>query len=65
MAFSSNLNWGDFDSSYKIELQYNRGVKTMDLYNRHGDDYMSNKGDLWELSLSDCIRLSEVQRMYC
>ena len=61
MAFTSNLNWASSDSSHRIELRYNRGVKTMDLYNRPGDDYLSNKGDLWELSLSGCIRLPEIQ----
>ena len=37
----------------------------MDLYDRPGDDYMSNKGDLWELSLptSGCIRLPDVQKV--
>ena len=35
----------------------------MDLYNRPGDDYMSNKGDLWELSLSGCIKIPEIQRV--
>ena len=35
----------------------------MDLYDRPGDDYMSNKGDLWELNLSGCIRLSELQKV--
>ena len=36
----------------------------MDLYNRPGDDYLLNKGDLWELSLSSgCIKLSEVQKV--
>ena len=33
----------------------------MDLYDRPGDDYMPNKGDLWELSLSGCIRVPELQ----
>ena len=32
----------------------------MALYDRPGDDYLRNKGDLWELSLSGCVRLSEI-----
>ena len=36
----------------------------MDLYDRPGNDYTSNKGDLWELSLSSgCIKISEIQRV--
>ena len=35
----------------------------MALYDRPGDDYLSNKGDLWELSLSGCVRLTELQRV--
>ena len=65
MAFTSDLKWASSQSSHRIEIQYNGGVKTMDLYDRPGDDYMSNKGDLWELSLptSGCIRLSDVQKV--
>ena len=65
MAFTSNLKWANSDSSHKIELQYNGVVKTMALYNRPGDDYLLNKGDLWELSLSgwQCIRLPAIQRV--
>ena len=61
MAFTSNLKWAGSDTSHRIELRYNGGVKTMDLYDRPGDDYMPNKGDLWELSLSGCIRVPELQ----
>ena len=65
MAFTSDLKWASSQSSHRIEIQYNGGVKTMDLYDRPGDDYMSNKGDLWELSLptSGCIRLPDVQKV--
>ena len=63
MAFTSNLKWANSDSSHEIELQYNGKTQTMDLYNRPGDDYLSNKGDLWELSLSGCVKLPEIQRV--
>ena len=52
MAFTSDLSGASSDSSHSIQLQYNGAVKTMDLYDRPGNDYTLNKGDLWELSLS-------------
>ena len=63
MAFTSDLSGASSDSSHSIQLQYNGAVKTMDLYDRPGNDYTLNKGDLWELSLSSgCIKFSEIQR---
>ena len=62
MAFTSNLKWADSDSSHKIEIQHN-GYVSFKLYNRPGDDYLRNKGDLWELSLSGCIKLPEIRRV--
>ena len=61
MAFTSGVSGANSDSSHSIQLQYNGATKTMDLYNRPGDDYLSNKGDLWELSLSGCIKFPEIQ----
>ena len=63
MAFTSGLSGASSDTSHSVQLQYNGAVKTMDLYNRPGDDYLSNKGDLWELSLSACIKIPEIQRV--
>ena len=63
MAFTSDLSGASSDSSHSIQLQYNGAVKTMDLYDRPGNDYTLNKGGLWELSLSSgCIKFSEIQR---
>ena len=61
MAFTSGVSGANSDSSHSIQLQYNGVMKTMDLYDRPGDDYLSNKGDLWELSLSGCIKFPEIQ----
>lgn len=62
MAFTSDLSGASSDSSHSIQLQYNGAVKTMDLYDRPGNDYTLNKGNLWELSLSSgCIKFSEIQ----
>ena len=35
----------------------------MTLYDRPGDDFQSNKGDLWDFSLPSCITLSAIQRV--
>ena len=65
MAFTSDLSGASSDTSHSIQLQYNGAVKTMALYDRPGDDYMSNKGDLWELGLSgwQCIKIRDLQRV--
>ena len=63
MAFTSDLSGASSDTSHSIQLQYNGAVKTMALYDRPGDDYMSNKGDFWELGLSGCIKIRDLQRV--
>ena len=63
MAFTSGVSGASSDSNHGIQIQYNGTVKTMALYDRPGDDYMSNKGDLWELSLSGCIKFRDIQRV--
>ena len=63
MAFTSGVSGASSDSSHGIQIQYNGAVKTMALYDRPGDDYMSNKDDLWELSLSGCIKFRDIQRV--
>ena len=61
MAFTSGLEYAETDTRSNIQLQYNNGnVQTMTLYDRPGDDFQSNKGDLWEFSLSGCITLSAI-----
>ena len=64
MAFTSGVNGAETDTSHNIELQYNNGsVQTMTLYDRPGDDFQQNKGDLWEFRLSCCITLSAITRV--
>ena len=63
MAFTSDLSGASSDTSHSIKLHYNGREKTMALYDRPGDDYMSNKGDLWELTLSGCIKIRDIQRV--
>lgn len=63
MAFTSGLDYADSDTSNNIELQYSGYVRTLTLYDRPGDDFQSNKGDLWDFSLSGCITLSSISRV--
>ena len=61
MAFTSDLEHAETDTRSNIQLQYNNGnVQTMTLYGWPGDDFQSNKGDLWKFSLSGCITLSAI-----
>ena len=47
----------------------NEPAKKVRLYNRPGDDYAPNKGDLWKISLSSfefddyCITRSEIENL--
>ena len=38
-------------------------MQTFTLYNRPGDDHLSNKGDLWQFGFSRCITLSTISRV--
>ena len=58
MAFTSGLTGAGSDSTYQIRLQYGGSTRTLSFYDRPGDDLQSNKGDLWQFSLSGCITLS-------
>ena len=56
------------DTSHSVQLESNGIVRTRSLYNRPGDDYLSNKGDLWSFSFSSsfglsCIRISDIDRV--
>ena len=49
-----------------IQLQYNGSiVRNLTLYNRPGNDFLTNKGDLWiyNLSFYGCITLSGIKRV--
>ena len=57
------------DARYNVQLQSNGAVRTVTLSDRPGDDYLSNKGDLWRMSFSSfgfsdsCIRIPEIHRV--
>ena len=69
IAFTSGVSDGQSDSNYSVQLQSNGAVRPVSLDDRPGDDYQSNKGDLWSISFSSfgfsdsCIRIPEIQRV--
>ena len=69
IAFTSSQTDSVSDTSHSIQVQINGAVRTRPLYDRDGDDYLANKGDLWSISFSDfgfsesCITISEIQRV--
>ena len=69
MAFTSGLSDAGSDSDFSVQNQLNGDVRTSILYNRPGNDYFPNKGDLWDLSFplfgfsESCIKISEIERI--
>ena len=57
------------DSDFSVQIQLNGEVRTSLLYDRLGNDFQFNKGDLWELLFSsfgfseNCIKISEIERI--
>ena len=68
MAFTSGLPSASSDSTYRIQLVNEQSsgstssssVLSIPFYDRPGDEYLSNKGDLWQYPLSElgCRTLS-------
>lgn len=69
IAFTSGVSGGVSDTSHGVQLQSNGYVRTASLYNRPGDDFYPNKGDLWSINFSSfgfsdsCITIPEIQRV--
>ena len=69
MAFTSGLSGAGSQSDFSVRIQLNGDVRTVLLYNRPGDDYRANKGDLWDLFFSSfgfserCISTSDIERV--
>ena len=68
MAFTSGLlNSGTVDAAHAIELQASGQVRSLQLYDRPGDDTLPNKGDLWTFSIASfgipdsCITISDIR----
>ena len=69
MAFTSGLGEAESDISHSIQIQLNGVVRTLSLYDRPGDDFQANKGDIWDIGFSSfgfsdsCIRIPEIDRV--
>ena len=69
MAFTSGEPCSSSDTGHGIQLQSGSEENAILLPDRPGDDYESNKGDLWDISLSsfgfsdDCMTINEIQRV--
>ena len=69
MAFTSNKSNAGSDDSKDILLVVNGKHSLKRLPDLKGDDYLSNKGDLWKLSMTDffgftnCISTREIQKI--
>ena len=54
------------DSGHAVELRTARETRSVRLYDRPGNDYLSHKGDLWKIAITDfsfndnCITVSEL-----
>ena len=59
MAHTSDVKYGDADSSHQIKLRVTGANKTTVLPDLPGDDYYTSKGDLWKLSIKDHFGLSD------
>ena len=69
MAFTSNDPNAGSDSAHSVEVEINREIQILQLYNIPGDTYLQNKGDLWKIDFSDfgfsetCITIEEIDRV--
>jgi hypothetical protein len=69
MAFTSGLSDAESDSDFSVQIQLNGDVRDLLLYNRQGNDFLANKGDLWDFLFSSfgfsesCIKISEIERV--
>lgn len=66
IAFTSNEMYAGSDGVQTIQLQYNgSSMQNLTLHDRAGDDFLPNKGDVWESDLSHfgCITLSGIKRV--
>ena len=58
---------GGADAGHAVELRTARETRSVRLYDRPGDDYLSHKGDLWKIAISNfkftnlCITVPELQ----
>lgn len=66
MAFTSGITHAGTDGSHSVELQASGHVRSLQLYDRPGNDALEHKGDLWTFSISrfgipdSCIMINEI-----
>ena len=70
LAFTSGKNHAGSDDDAYLQITHKNGiVKHVQLYNRKGDDYSKNKGDLWKIKLSafnfkdTCISRHDIKKL--
>ena len=70
LAFTSGKKHAGSNDAAKVEMRLRSGeTRLVRLYNRPGDDYAKNKGDLWKISLSSfgftdkCITRSDIKNL--
>ena len=71
MAFTSGMTNAhvDDDDGHAVEIMAAGDVRSLQLYNRIGDDYSRNKGDLWKYDIasfnfpSSCVTISDIERV--
>jgi len=59
MGFTSGLKHAGSDTSHEIEIRVNGHTYKSNLPDLPGDDYLSNKGDLWKMSLGTNFRITK------
>ena len=66
-AYTAGGRFAGSDTAHKIEVRAGGEVHLTELYDRKGDDYKANKGDVWIFSFSDdfnfskCIRKPDIE----
>ena len=69
MAFTSGKRYGGSDEHQGVEISANGETKSTRLPNLPGDDYYKEKGDLWEIPISDfsfsssCTEISDISNL--
>ena len=70
IAFTSDLSSAGSDDSPYVEIVLNNGeVGHIRLYDREGDDYAENKGDLWRIPIRQfnfregCVSTSGIRQV--
>ena len=71
MAFTADVTDASAEDNrgHAVEIMAAGDVRRMDLYNREGNDYSRNKGDLWKYDIanfdfpSSCVTISNIERV--